>query len=58
MEINVTERKTFHLYLTDEARALLKRLEPLAERDRRSLGQMLVMAAERGAEQIEREQAA
>ena len=58
MEINVPDRKTFHLYLDDEARALLKRLEPLAEHDRRSLGKMLVMAAERGAEQIEKEQAA
>lgn len=54
----MAKAKTYHIWLTDDARAVLERLKPLARQERRSLAQMLIVAAEKGAEQIEREQAA
>ncbi len=54
----MAKTKSFHVWLTDDARAVLERLKPLAKQERRSLAQMLIVAAEKGAEQIEREQAA
>jgi len=49
----VAERKTFHIYLDAEALALLERIQELAQRERRSVSKMLLVAAEVGLNEME-----